>query len=55
MSETYLMQCTTVPTVIGSEMRFSLKLGEVRQIKNWPLRYISCEEITPPQYRLQWG
>jgi hypothetical protein len=55
MGETFLMQCSTVPTVIGSEVRFSLKTAEVRQIKSWPLRYISCEEITPPQSRLQWG
>ena len=55
MSDIYLMQCTTVPSVIGSEVRFSLKIGEVRQIRSWPLRYVSCDEITPPQARLQWG
>lgn len=53
--ETYVAQCSTVPTITGSEMRFSVKSSEVKQIRHWPLRYVQCEEITPPQHRLQWG
>jgi hypothetical protein len=36
-------------------MRFSLSSSEVRPILNWPIKYVSCQEITPPQLRVQWG
>ncbi len=53
--ETFLFTCPTVPTIVGSEMRFSISSNEIKPILNWPLNYVSCREITPPQYRLQWG
>jgi hypothetical protein len=52
---TLLFECPTVPTIVGSEMRFSISTGEIKPIFNWPLNYVSCREITPPQYRFQWG
>jgi hypothetical protein len=36
-------------------MRFSVKMAEVRPILNWPLSFVTCKEVTPPQFRFQWG
>ena len=50
-----MFECPTVPTIVGSEMRFSITTQEIKPILNFPINYVSCREITPPQYRLQWG
>lgn len=55
MGDVFVMECSTVPTVVGSDVSFAIKQGNVRQIRNWPLRYVECETIAPPQHRLQWG
>lgn len=54
-NETFLAQCPSVPAINGSEVRFSIKTSDIKPILNWPLKYVSCNEITPPQHRLQWG
>jgi hypothetical protein len=54
-NDVFLYECPTVPTIVGSEMRLSVSSREVRPILNWPLSYVSCREVTPPQLRLQWG
>lgn len=54
-SELFWGQCGTVPTVNGSEVRVSVKSGDIKRIRNTPIRLVKCEEIIPPQNRLQWG
>ncbi len=49
------LECPAIPTIVGSETRFSILMKESKQIKNWPLRYVSCQEVAPPQCRVQWG
>jgi hypothetical protein len=34
MSETYLLGCNTVPEVSGTEVKFSIKSSEVKQLAN---------------------
>jgi hypothetical protein len=54
MSETYLLGCNTVPEVSGTEVKFSIKSSEVKQLANWPLRHAQCKTIAPSQTRAQW-
>jgi hypothetical protein len=51
----YLFECPSVATIAASEMRVTVSAGEIRPILNWPINFVSCREITPPQLRLQWG
>src|SRR5262245_35599408 len=54
--QTYMVQCPTIPTIVGSEMRFSIQSCDIKPVLDWPwLRYISFEEVTPPQLRFQCG
>jgi hypothetical protein len=50
MPDTFIVSCPTVPVVHGSEVRFSIDEPlRVLRLLNWPLAYVSCGEITPPQ------
>ena len=52
----FMLQCPSVATVLGSEVRFSVRQPvQVRQIFNWPVAHIACGEIIPDQLRRQWG
>jgi hypothetical protein len=53
--EFFVAQCPTVPTLVNTELRFSVKTRQVRRLFNWPLTHLACEEIIPAQPRLQWG
>lgn len=55
MADQFFLACNTVPEIAGTEVRFSIKTCDIVQIRNWPLRYITSDTITPPQCRLQWG
>jgi len=50
-----LFGCPSVPTVRGSEVRFSIDESKLYPLFDWPLAGVTCGEITPPQTRLQWG
>jgi hypothetical protein len=50
-----MLACPSVPTLGDSEVRFSIPTAKLFPIFRWPLTYVSCGEITPPQLRLQWG
>ena len=56
-SGSFMLACPTVPVIRGSEVRFSIDEPlRVVQPLDWPLAYVSCGEITPPQpLRTQWG
>ena len=55
-NQTYMVQCPTIPTLVGSEMRFSIESCEIKPVLDWPwLQYVKHQEITPPQHRFQWG
>lgn len=56
-SDSFILACPTVPVVRGSEVRFSIDdATRVVQPLDWPLAYVSCGEIAPPQVlRTQWG
>lgn len=51
----YYASCNTVPTLVGSEVRFSFTRADLRPIPNLPIKYVTCDELTPPQLRTQWG
>jgi hypothetical protein len=55
--EDFIIGCPTVPVVRGSEVRFSITEPErAVRLRDWPLAYVSCGEIAPPQtLRTQWG
>jgi hypothetical protein len=57
VKDSFVLSCPTVPVVRGSEVRFSItEPRRVVQLAGWPLSYVSCGEITPPQtLRTQWG
>ena len=59
MADVFLAQCPTVATIGASEVRFSLKTKETREIPFWPktlqTSYIACQEIIPAQHRTQWN
>jgi hypothetical protein len=50
-----MFACPSVPILGDSEVRFSVQTSQVYPIFRWPLAYVSCGEIIPPQLRLQWG
>ena len=56
-SDTFILACPTVPVVRGLEVRFSIEeTYRAMSLSHWPLAYIACGEITPPQpLRSQWG
>lgn len=56
-SDSFMLACPTVPVIRGSEVRFSIEEPlRVVQPMDWPLAYVSCGEIAPPQVlRTQWG
>jgi len=51
----FLMACPSVPVIRGSEVRFSIDEHKVIPLRQWPLAYVGCGEITPSQPRIQWG
>ena len=51
----YYASCNTVPTLVGSEVRFSFAQADLIPIPNLPIKYVTCAELTPPQLRTQWG
>lgn len=55
MGDIFLAECPTVATIGASEVRFSVMSSKTRSIRGWPLSWVSCDEATPPQTRLQWG
>ncbi len=55
MSDLFLAECSTVPTIVNSEMRFSVSTHQVKSLPRWPLAWVSCSEIVPAQPRIQWG
>ena len=55
-SDSFMLACPTVPVIRGSEVRFSIEEPmRVVQPMDWPLAYVSCGEIAPPQVRWQWN
>jgi len=55
VGEKYVLACSTVPEISGTEVKFSIKSGSVTQLRDWPLHAVECQTITPTQSRLQWG
>jgi hypothetical protein len=55
--DSFMLACPTVPVIRGSEVRFSVSdPGRVVRLLDWPLAWVSCGEIAPPQVlRTQWG
>jgi hypothetical protein len=56
-SDSFILACPTVPVIRGSEVRFSIPdASQAYTPLDWPLAYVSCGEIAPPQVlRTQWG
>ena len=56
-SDSFILACPTVPVIRGSEVRFSIPdASQAYTPLDWPLAYVSCGEIAPPQVlRSQWG
>jgi hypothetical protein len=58
MGDNFTLACPGVPTLGGSEVRFSvaepLKLFKMPGLE-WPLEGVTCGEIIPSQPRTQWG
>ena len=56
MGDTFMVECPSVATIHGSEVRFSIQEPlQSHRLLNWPLSGLQCGEITPTQRRLQWG
>jgi hypothetical protein len=56
MSNTFMMECPSVATIQGSEVRFSIQQPLLAHpIFQWPLSRVQCGEIIPNQLRSQWG
>jgi len=55
MSDVFLAQCNTVPTIVNSEMRISVSTRQIKKLPQWPIAWEGCVEATPAQLRTQWG
>jgi hypothetical protein len=55
MSHLFELGCSAIPTIAGSELRFSVSRCQMMPISTLPLKLISLEELAPSQCRMQWG
>ena len=56
MPDVFMEECPSVATVLGSEVRVSVRDPlRARQLLTWPISHIACGEIIPDQLRTQWG